>query len=160
METSRSLDCCLLIDHDVVDEKTREGPTRDWDGRRMVWPWARRCGIEEVGGIGGGSHRAARGCRGETRRKCSRVFHVLFVSQAILAPAGAERVERSFRACGSYFSCLGKTHRENGILFPNNHRQHRTSHAPKDALPSRVCERRAALSHIARVKTLLPRLVI
>jgi len=28
---------------------------------------------------------------------------------------------------------------ETGILLPNNQRQHRTSHAPKDVLPLRVC---------------------
>ena len=29
--------------------------------------------------------------------------------------------------------------RETGILLPNNQRQHRTSHAPKDVLPLRIC---------------------
>jgi len=29
--------------------------------------------------------------------------------------------------------------RETGILLPNNQRQHRTSHAPKDMLPLRKC---------------------
>jgi len=29
--------------------------------------------------------------------------------------------------------------RETGILLPNNQRQHRTSHAPKDVPPSRIC---------------------
>ena len=29
-------------------------------------------------------------------------------------------------------------HRETGILLPNNQRQHRTSHAPKDVLPLRI----------------------
>ena len=29
--------------------------------------------------------------------------------------------------------------RETGILSPNNQRQHRTSHAPKDVLPVRIC---------------------
>jgi len=28
---------------------------------------------------------------------------------------------------------------ETGISFPNNQRQHRTSHAPKDVLPLRIC---------------------
>ena len=28
---------------------------------------------------------------------------------------------------------------ETGISLPNNQRQHRTSHAPKDVLPSRIC---------------------
>ena len=28
---------------------------------------------------------------------------------------------------------------EIGILLPNNHRQHRTSHALKDVLPLRIC---------------------
>ena len=28
---------------------------------------------------------------------------------------------------------------ETGILLPNNQRQHRTSHAPKDVLPLRIC---------------------
>ena len=28
---------------------------------------------------------------------------------------------------------------ENGNLMPNNQRQHRTSHAPKDVLPLRIC---------------------
>jgi len=29
---------------------------------------------------------------------------------------------------------------ETGILLPNNQRQHRTSHAPKDVLPLRICD--------------------
>jgi len=29
---------------------------------------------------------------------------------------------------------------ETGILLPNNQRQHRTSHAPKDVLPLRTCD--------------------
>jgi len=28
---------------------------------------------------------------------------------------------------------------ETGIVLPNNQRQHRTSHAPKDVLPLRIC---------------------
>ena len=28
---------------------------------------------------------------------------------------------------------------ETGVLLPNNQRQHRTSHAPKDVLPLRIC---------------------
>ena len=28
---------------------------------------------------------------------------------------------------------------ETGILLPNNQRQHRTSQAPKDVVPSRIC---------------------
>ena len=33
----------------------------------------------------------------------------------------------------------GRTGRETAILLPNNQRQHRTSHAPKDVLPVRIC---------------------
>jgi hypothetical protein len=39
-------------------------------------------------------------------------------------------------------SCPGTPPRgagEIGILLPNNQRQHRTSHAPKDLLPLRIC---------------------
>ena len=34
---------------------------------------------------------------------------------------------------------LNLERREIGILLPNNQRQHRTSHAPKDVLPLRIC---------------------
>ena len=30
-------------------------------------------------------------------------------------------------------------HRETGILLPNNQRQHRNWHTPKDVLPLRIC---------------------
>jgi len=33
---------------------------------------------------------------------------------------------------------IAKSFREIGMLLPNNQRQHRTSHAPKDVLPLRV----------------------
>jgi hypothetical protein len=34
--------------------------------------------------------------------------------------------------------------RETGILLPNNQRQHRTSHAPKNVLPLRICAKYCA----------------
>jgi len=43
----------------------------------------------------------------------------------------------------SLLSCIDgphrQTQRETGILLPNNQRQHRTSHAPKDVLPLGIC---------------------
>ena len=37
---------------------------------------------------------------------------------------------------------------ETGVLLPNNQRQHRPSHTPKDVLPSRMCARYCAPSQL------------
>ena len=37
--------------------------------------------------------------------------------------------------------------RETGIFLPKTQRQHRTSHAPKDVLPPRICANYCALHH-------------
>ena len=48
---------------------------------------------------------------------------------------------RRTRSCRNRASAPIRSHpaRETGVLSPNNQRQHRTSHAPKDVLHLRIC---------------------
>ena len=45
---------------------------------------------------------------------------------------------------------------ETGILLLNNQRQHRTSHAPKDVLPLRICTNYRAPFQPMRIKVCTP----
>jgi len=55
----------------------------------------------------------------------------------VAAPGPAPSLSFSFS--DSLSLALSLFLRETGILLPNNQRQHRTSHAPKDVLPLRIC---------------------
>ena len=57
-------------------------------------------------------------------------------------PRPAKRLPRSHHK--SFCGARQTIARETGILLPNNQRQHRTSHAPKDVLPVRICAKYCA----------------
>ena len=47
---------------------------------------------------------------------------------------------------------MAREEREAGAVLPNNQRQHRTSHVPKDVLPSRICADYCAPCQDSRIK--------
>ena len=75
----------------------------------------------------------------------------------IRARLGRRRTTRSCRAIWTRWPTNAKPlKRETGMLLPNNQRQHRATHAPKEVLPLRICANHCAPCQPLKIERTLP----